>query len=1529
MADHAQQTSQTSNTVEPQQRRAQPNHLATANPISKLFFSWARPIFKSAYKKKTVVPSDLYECLPEDSSDTLGGRLERNWKKEEENVAKGKRASLTRAMFKTFGFTYCLYGILFMWEEGLRLIQPLLLKWLTEYFSVDSTVSTRDAYLYAMGLGLSALLLAFVHGVNFFGIQRLGMQSRVALCTLMYKKTLKLNNSSLRMTTAGQVNNLMTNDVNRFDQLYVFLHYLWLGPVQAGVVLWLLWLEIDYRSLPGYAIMIFLIPLNVALGKLFTQLRRKTAAFTDQRVAVMTEVITAMRVIKMYAWEKPFGELIKKIRSNEVKKIINASYPLAFNVTLGLFGNRLLDVGMVIFYALTSDTIRTASIFAIVSYCNSLRVSFMRMFPRSIQFRSECLVSLGRIEKYLLLEEKDPEQAARNDEGLARDDGIVAEELTCSWEEDMEMTQLKDVTFTVKKEKLLAVVGPVGAGKSSLLMAVLKELPALSGSIKTQGRIAYASQQPWVFGGTVRDNITFGRDHVERKYRSIIRVCALTTDIKQLPDGDMTMVGERGVTLSGGQKARINLARALYDDADIYLLDDPLSAVDSEVSRHIFEKCIMEYLADKPRILVTHQLQFLSAADQILVLKEGHMEAVGTLSELHEKGVEFSRLMQQPETEDSDSDDEADTSDVPLARVASGSFKRSSSSHRSSTKEKAKTKTSKLFKDEATVKGDITYATYLKYFIAGGNTFSLFWMMLFLFGAQVIYLMADYWLGYWADTEEARANNVPVDNYPIFKNVNLTTEQSAGVYGGLIGGMMFFGIIRAFITFRIMIRAARNLHNLMFASVTRSPVLFFDTTPTGRIQNRFTKDIGIMDDQLPLTFFDFLQISLQIIGTVLITVIISYYTIIAAVPLFIVLIFLTRYALLSTTAIKRLDGTARSPVFSHTTSSLQGLWTIRAYQKEKDFEHQFYNYQDRHSEAWFMYIATNRWFGLRLDLIVVCFTATVAFSCVPLSAVLGAGQVALMLTNCVGLGTIFQFCVRQSALVENQMTSVERVMEYTKLQPEGPLEKPDVKPPPGWPPKGAITFDGLSLAYSKDTPRVLKDISCEIKPKEKIGIVGRTGAGKSSLITALFRLAEPVGGLQLDDVQTTELGLHDIRKKISIIPQDPVIFTGSLRRNLDPFAAYSDVALWSALEDVQLHQAVKENPAKLEMEVGEGGSNFSVGQRQLVCLARAILKKNKVLILDEATANVDPRTDSLIQETIRSKFQNCTVLTIAHRLHTIMDSDRIMVLDAGELIEMDHPYELLRDPKTLFSKLVDQTGKKEAASLFGIAQAHYEKSLSSKKAIMYGPLESQCDYLYVILKRSSEGFGFSLRGEYGSLHTPVVVDEILVGTPADAPGALEVDDEVLALNGKSRRNLSTADIEGAFSMDSSEMSLIVRRGTKKFRKASQTQGGIMDGMSSSYHDNSGSGVRTEESEFLTEPALLNNNLPPESLADEGIELRGDETITSSTEGSNNSQSEEGERSNENDCDSAPAEEEEVAVVNSAGDVSASEADTKL
>uniref|UniRef100_A0A8C2IM39 Multidrug resistance-associated protein 4 n=1 Tax=Cyprinus carpio TaxID=7962 RepID=A0A8C2IM39_CYPCA len=1110
-------------------------------------------------------------------------------------------------------------------------------------------------------------------------------------------EALCLSATAMGQTTTGQIVNLLSNDVNKFDEVTIFLHFLWVAPLQAAAVIGLLWQEIGASCLAGMAVLFFLMPLQTIFGKLFSKYRSKTAAFTDSRIRTMNEVVSGIRIIKMYAWEKPFAALVNDVRRKEISKIMSSSYLRGLNMASFFTANKIILFVTFTVYVLVGNKISASRVFVTVSLYSAVRLTVTLFFPAAIEKVSESAISIRRIKKFLLLDELVKAHVPLTQEDK-KEASVEIQDLICYWDKTLDAPTLQNVSFTVKPGQLLAVIGPVGAGKSSLLSTVLEELPAEKGVIKVKGELTYASQQPWVFPGTIRSNILFGKELQPQRYESVLRACALKRDMELLPDGDLTVIGDRGATLSGGQKARVNLARAVYQDADIYLLDDPLSAVDAEVGRHLFEQCICGILKEKPRILVTHQLQYLKAADQILVLKEGHMVARGTYSELQQSGVDFTSLLKKDEEEEGEKE-EAPRS--PRIRTISQNSVRSHSSSVLSVKDESDQLPAEpvhTMAEETRTEGTIGLRMYWKYFRAGANVIMLILFVLLNLLAQAFYILHDWWKLDFHSTN-ITANGTNGTN----KNQELNLDFYLGVYAGLTGATIIFGFMRSLFMFNALVSSAETLHNRMFNSILRTPVRFFDINPIGRILNRFAKDIGHLDSLLPWTFVDFIQVFLQIIGVVAVASSVIPWILIPVLPLLISFLFLRRYFLRTSRDVKRIESTTRSPVFSHLSSSLQGLCTIRAFKAEERFQQTFDAHQDLHSEAWFLFLTTSRWFAVRLDGMCSVFVTITAFGCLLLKDSMKAGDVGLALSYAVTLMGMFQWGVRQSAEVENMMTSVERVVEYTELESEAPWET-QKRPPPDWPNRGLITFDKVNFSYSSDGPVVLKNISAMFRPREKVGIVGRTGAGKSSLISALFRLMEPEGKIIVDGVLTSEIGLHDLRQKMSIIPQDPMLFTGTMRKNLDPFSQHSDHDLWKALEEVQLKAAVEELPNKLETELAESGSNFSVGQRQLVCLARAVLRKNRILIIDEATANVDPRTDELIQKTIRDKFKECTVLTIAHRLNTIIDSDRILVLDAGRIQEYDAPHVLLQNQNGIFYKMVQQTGKAEVASLLQTAK---------------------------------------------------------------------------------------------------------------------------------------------------------------------------------------------------------------------------------
>uniref|UniRef100_A0A4W5NGD4 Cystic fibrosis transmembrane conductance regulator n=1 Tax=Hucho hucho TaxID=62062 RepID=A0A4W5NGD4_9TELE len=1213
-------------------------HFSSSLPLP-FFISWLNPLFRIGYKRR-LEEDDMYKVLPEDGSERLGEELQRHWDHEVQKAAKDLRPpKLTKVLIKCYWKPYAVLGIFTLIEEVIKVIQPVFLGKLIQYFEKydpDNMDALYEAFGYAAGVCLSTLILAVMHHLYFFHVQRTGMKVRVAMCHMIYKKALCLSSAAMGKTTTGQIVNLLSNDVNTFDEVTIFLHFLWVGPLQAAAVLGLLWVEIGPSCLAGMAVLVILMPTQTMFGRLFSKFRSKAAALTDNRIRTMNEVVSGIRIIKMYAWEKPFSALVNDVRREEISKIMSSSYLRGLNMASFFAASKIIVFITFTVYVLLGNTISASRVFVAVSLYSAVRLTVTLFFPSAVEKLSEMRVSVRRIKTFLLLDE-----IVKSSHGFLQEEkqepSVEIQDLICYWDK---------VNVQLLPPRLLDT--PTVLFTSSLLSAILGELPHDKGVLKVKGQLTYASQQPWVFPGTIRSNILFGKELHPQKYEKVLRACALKRDMELLPDGDLTLIGDRGATLSGGQKARVNLARTVYQDADIYLLDDPLSAVDAEVGRHLFEQCICGILKNKPRILVTHQLQYLQAADQILVLKEGHMVARGTYSELQRSGVDFTSLLKREEGPQAPGAETESRS--PRSRTLSqNSVVSHTSSIRSGTEQLpvGPAEHVQTVVEESRSEGTIGVGLYVKYLKAG-----------------------------------------------------------------LTGATLIFGFARSLVMFNVLVKAAQSLHNRMFNSILRTPVHFFDVNPIDVIYlvlNRFSKDIGQLDAALPWTFVDFVQIFLQIIGVVAVAASVIPWILIPLVPLIIVFLFLRRYFLQTSRDVKRLESTARSPVFSHLSSSLQGLWTIRAFRAEERFQNTFDAYQDLHSESWFLFLVTSRWFAVRLDGMCAVFVTITAFGCLLLRDQMEAGSVGLALSYAVTLMGMFQWGVRQSAEVENMMTSVERVVEYTELESEAPWET-QKRPPPEWPSQGLITFDRVSFSYSSDGPVVLKDMKAMFRPKEKVGIVGRTGAGKSSLVSALFRLAEPEGRIYIDGILTSEIGLHDLRQKMSIIPQDPVLFTGTMRKNLDPFSQHTDEDLWNALQEVQLKSVVEELPNKMETVLAESGSNFSVGQRQLVCLARAVLRKNRILIIDEATANVDPRTDELIQTTIRDKFRECTVLTIAHRLNTIIDSDRILVrvLDAGQIHAYDEPYTLLQNHDGIFFKMVQQAGRQEAVALL-----HSAKQVSS------------------------------------------------------------------------------------------------------------------------------------------------------------------------------------------------------------------------
>ncbi|XP_063699793.1 ATP-binding cassette sub-family C member 4 [Culicoides brevitarsis] len=1332
-----------------------------SNPLSKLIFGWIFPLFFQG-TRRGLNTDNLTKCLDKDESEMLGNKLEVAWDKEQEKARnKNREPQLRNALFQVF-FKYCLFdGFLIFSFCLIKSFQPLVLAQLLLQFQKtnssmpESTHNARltpihddesmsifveedsypkihsleelsvlekifawvvfawnDVYWLTSLVVLMTLVPCFLaHHAN-LSQRMLGARMRIACCSAIYRKTLRMSKKSAGQTPIGYLVNLLSNDVSRFDDCLVFIHYVWILPFQSCIICYLLWREVRWAALVGVVgLLLKTIPVQTGLSRLSSVLRMKVAKRTDNRVGIMNEIIQGIQVIKMYAWETAFEKVVAVARKKEITQIKFASYIRGIYLSTMIFTERstlLIAIATCVFMGeipLTADIV-----FSMAQYFNILQLTAAIFYPMAVSLGAEALVSVKRVQEYLMVEEQDTvvvglHKTERTPETPKDEPEVKIKNVTAMWDPNSDKKTLSELNIEIKSNKLCAIIGSVGAGKSSLLQLLLGELPIYAGDVYIPDSISYASQEPWLFTGTVRQNILFGLPYNRKRYRDVVTHCALLTDFEQLPNGDQTIIGDRGAALSGGQKARVNLARACYKEAQVYLLDDPLSAVDSHVGKHLFEQVAgpNSYLASQKatRILVTHQVHFLKEADWIVVLDEGKILMQGTFSDLAKSNLDLGKLVSPAEPDEEipvvdESEDEED--DIPYIDGVSRNGYLALGSNVSLSRSKSMSKSMSFgnlgsgVAAEQQAEGGISFYVWSSYFRAGANICVLLLLLLVLIGSQAVTSGSDYFVNIWTQQEYLRHLN---------QTTIFSTYECLYIYTGLICGVIFMTCLRGWLFFNICMAASRTLHNRMFACLLRAPMQFFDTNPGGRILNRFSKDMGAIDELLPRAMMDALQIGLVMIG---ILVLISIVNPLLLVPLAVTIVLfclVLKLYLRPAQDLKRLEGICRSPVFSHLAATLNGISTIRANQAQNKVSTEFDALQDVHSAIWQLTISSNTALGLWLDCVSTTFVACVAFSFIVLHQTTFSGNVGLAISQALILTGMVQYGIRQTTESIQQMTCVERVLQYSNIESE---VNPKKVAPKDWPWKAEIQFKDMSLSYGKSSP-VLKNLNLKIESAWKVGIVGRTGAGKSSLIGALFRLANIEGKILIDGIDTGVISLDSLREKISIIPQDPVLFSATIRYNLDPFNKYEDDALWQALEAVELKSSIH----GLHFMVSEGGSNFSVGQRQLLCLARAILRGNKILVLDEATANVDPQTDALIQTTIRDKFRSCTVLTVAHRLHTVMDSDRILVMENGYAKEFDVPHLLLQQEGSILLDMVEATGPQESGSLKQIAEDSYVK----------------------------------------------------------------------------------------------------------------------------------------------------------------------------------------------------------------------------
>uniref|UniRef100_A0A8C7R4X5 ATP-binding cassette, sub-family C (CFTR/MRP), member 2 n=1 Tax=Oncorhynchus mykiss TaxID=8022 RepID=A0A8C7R4X5_ONCMY len=1160
-----------------------------------------------------------------------------------------------------------------LWESAifklitdlLSFASPQILKLMIS-FTMDKSIYTWTGYMYAVLLILVAIFQSLFLQQYFQRCFVLGMKVKTAIMVAVYKKALVVSNDARKESTVGETVNLMSADAHRFNDVVNFIHLLWSCPLQIALAIAFLWIELGPAVLAGLAVMVLMVPINGLLANMSKNVQIENMRYKDKRMKIVNEMLNGIKILKLYAWEPSFQNQVMGIREQELVVMRKFAYLSSVSTFVFSCAPALVSLAtFAVFVAVDSENVLDAGkAFTSISLFNILRfpLAFLPMLIAAMVGVAFAIITSALLNVLCV--------------------SVFVRVCLCVC---VCVCVCVSVSLEIKPGKLVAVVGVVGSGKSSLISAMLGEMHSSKGFINVQGSVAFVPQQAWIQNATLRDNILFGYPLEDSRFQATLEACALGPDLELLPGGDQTEIGEKGINLSGGQKQRVSLARAAYSQADVYLLDDPLSAVDSHVGKHLFEEVVgpKGILKDKTRILVTHGVSFLPYVDEIVVLKEGCVSEVGSYQSLKDSKGAFSEFLDTYAKDEgkkhtgecvyptSDGEEvglvpdlQDPQADTPPEDIVSMTLRRESSIRRSQRNGRYERERAKEKEGES-----VKFSVYLQYLRAMGWGYSTMFFLVY-FIQNVAFIGQNLWLSDWTNDAEDYYNKT----YPNWKR-----DTRIGVFGALGVAQGVFVFMGTLLLANGSINASRILHSRLLNNILRVPMMFFDTTPSGRVVNRFAKDIFTVDEAIPQSFRSWIMCFLGVLGTLFVICLATPIFTAIIIPLAVVYYFVQRFYVASSRQLRRLDSVSRSPIYSHFGETVSGLSVIRAYGHQDRFLKHNEKIIDENLKSVYLWIISNRWLAIRLEFLgnlVVFFSALLA---VIARDSLDSGLVGLSISYALNVTQTLNWLVRMTSELETNIVAVERVSEYTEMENEADWVS-GIRPPEKWPEAGRLRFENFKVRYRPELDLVLHGITCDIDSTEKIGIVGRTGAGKSSLTNCLFRIIEAAEGrILIDGTDIATLGLHDLRTRLTIIPQDPVLFSGTLRMNLDPFETFSDEEIWRVLELSHLKEYVGGLQEGLTHEVSEGGENLSIGQRQLLCLARALLRKSRILILDEATAAVDLETDSLIQKTIRREFSHCTVLTIAHRLHSILDSSRVMVLDAGKIVEFD-------SPSTLFNK---------------------------------------------------------------------------------------------------------------------------------------------------------------------------------------------------------------------------------------------------
>ncbi|KAI8029327.1 ABC transporter C family member 10 [Camellia lanceoleosa] len=1219
----------------------------TINPFSKagflsiMSFWWLNPLMKRG-KEKTLNNEDIPKLREEDRAEACYLLFMEQLNKQKQ-IDPSSQPSILRTIVICHWTEILVSGFFALLKIITISAGPLLLNAFIEVAEGNESFK-YEGYVLAISLFFSKSIESLAQRQWYFRSRLIGLKVRSLLTAAIYKKQLRLSNAAKATHSAGEIMNYVSTDAYRIGEFPYWFHQTWTTSLQLCFALIILFRAVGLATIAALVVIILTVLCNTPLAKLQHKFQSRLMVAQDERLKASSEALVSMKVLKLYAWESHFKNVIENLRKVEYKWLSAVQLRKSYNSFL--FWSSPVLVSTATFGAcyFLGVPLYASNVFTFVATLRLVQEP-VRCIPDVIGVVIQANVAFSRIVNFLEAPELENKNTRKKCNMEMKDYNIFIKSANLSWEENPSKPTLRNINLEVRPGEKVAICGEVGSGKSTLLAAILGEVPNVQGTIQVYGTVAYVSQSAWIQTGTIQENILFGSALDNQRYQDTLEKCSLVKDLELLPHGDLTEIGERGVNLSGGQKQRIQLARALYQDADIYLLDDPFSAVDAHTASSLFNEYVMEALSGKTVLLVTHQVDFLPAFNSVLLMLDGEILHAAPYHELLASSQEFQDLVNaHKETAGSERVVEVSKkSKTPAKEIKKTHIEKKSKASEGD----------QLIKQEEREVGDIGLKPYIQYL--NQNRGYLFFSMAAL--CHLIFVIGQILQNSWM------AANV--------ENPQVSTLQLITVYLAIGFTSTIFLLGRSLSTVALGLQSSKSLFSQLLNSLFRAPMSFYDSTPLGRILSRVSSDLSIVDLDVPFSFIFCVGATTNAYSNLAVLAVVTWPVLFVSVPMVLFAIRIQRYYFATAKELMRLNGTTKSLVANHLAESIAGSMTIRAFEKEEWFFVKNLDLVDVNASPFFHSFAAN-------------------------------GFIGMALSYGLSLNMSFVMSIQNQCTLANYIISVERLNQYMHIPSEAPEVIEENRPPVNWPTVGKVEIQDLQIRYRPDAPLVLRGISCTFEGGHKIGIVGRTGSGKTTLIGALFRLVEPVGGkIVVDGIDIATLGLHDLRSRFGIIPQDPTLFNGTVRYNLDPLSQHTDHEIWEALGKCQLRDAVVEKEDGLDSLVADDGSNWSMGQRQLFCLGRALLRRSKILVLDEATASIDNATDLILQRTIRTEFADCTVITVAHRIPTVMDCTMVLAVSDGKLVEYDEPMKLMKTEGSLFGQLV-----KEYWSHYHSAESH-------------------------------------------------------------------------------------------------------------------------------------------------------------------------------------------------------------------------------